>query len=169
MTTSILILAGPVQSGKTTTLRKWIGAEKRAGGILCPDHQGLRRLMTLKDRQVHSFQLRPEEAENLPENEVESIGKFFFSSAMFELARKTLLEDAQASFPWVIIDEVGKLELANKGLEPALGQVIDWYLKPASAGTLVLVVRDYLVADVRRKYRLPPEIPEVGLSFFYSD
>ena len=54
---------------------------------------------------------------------------------------------------WLVIDELGKLELAGGGLEPALGQVLARY-RQAGTGRILLVIRDTLLAQAISRYGL---------------
>lgn len=55
---------------------------------------------------------------------------------------------------WVIVDEVGKLEIEqHTGIEPALSQIIDLY-KVNAKGSLLLVIRDYLLEQAIAHYKL---------------
>jgi len=58
-------------------------------------------------------------------------------------------------FWFLIIDEIGRLELnQNKGLEPALGVVINKFINKEVSGNLILVIRDYLLEECIEKYQL---------------
>jgi nucleoside-triphosphatase THEP1 len=148
LTSRIYILTGAVQSGKTTALMKWAAERDRIGGFLSPDVDGLRRLFTLRDRQLRPFQAVEEEGDLVV------VGKFRFYAPTFELGRQTLLADSQAGLDWLVIDEIGKLELAGQGFEPAAGQVIRHFQEEEGQCRLLLVVRDYLVEEVVRRYGL---------------
>lgn len=148
LTSRIYILTGAVQSGKTTALMRWAAERGRIGGFLSPDVEGLRRLYTLRDRQLRHFQAHEEEGDLVV------VGKFRFYASAFELGRQTLLADSQAGLDWLVIDEIGKLELAGQGFEPAAGQVIRRFQEEEGKCRLLLVVRDYLLEEVVRRYGL---------------
>jgi nucleoside-triphosphatase len=152
MPTNIFLFTAPVNSGKTTALMEWAKSKDRLGGFLAPDIEGLRRLYRLRDRQLHLYQLSAAALAAAAPEAVVNIGKFNFAAEAFELARRTLLEDLAAGFDWVVIDEIGKLELRGEGLEPAVGQVIASFQRPEAKGNLLLVVRDELVDKVAQHY-----------------
>jgi nucleoside-triphosphatase THEP1 len=148
LTSQIYILSGAVQSGKTTALMQWAAGRERIGGFLSPDVEGLRRLFTLRDRQLRPFQVAGEGEETV------AVGKFRFHASAFEQGRQALLADSRAGLDWLVIDEIGKLELAGRGFEPAAGQVIRRFQEEEGEGKLLLVVRDYLLEEVVRRYGL---------------
>ena len=49
---------------------------------------------------------------------------------------------------WLIIDEVGKLELKEKGFYSAVKKIIDQYQNKQTAANVLLVVRDSLCDKV---------------------
>ena len=51
-----------------------------------------------------------------------------------------------------MIDEIGPLELNGDGLEPVISEIVNWL--DTFEGKLVLVVRDKLINDVIKKYKL---------------
>ncbi len=154
MPVNIFIFAAPVKSGKTTTLMNWVGDKKNIGGILAPDIDGLRRLYTLRDRQLHDYQLSEEAATAAKPEEMVTICKFNFAAPAFASARQILLEDSRQDFDWVVVDEIGKLELKGEGLEPAAVQVIEDYKTGKANGRLLLIIRDELVEQAVKHYQL---------------
>ena len=148
MLPKIVIFSAPVNTGKTTKLMNWAKNRSDVGGILAPDIDGLRHLYTLRDRQLHPYQLSEAEAEQTPDEQMVSISKFNFSAEAMRMARQTLLEDSQHHFNWVVVDEVGKLEVAGGGLEPAVTALVQSYQSGAAQGRLLLVVREQMVKKV---------------------
>ncbi|MCR9050598.1 MAG: hypothetical protein ACE362_10735 [Phaeodactylibacter xiamenensis] len=65
-----------------------------------------------------------------------------------QMARQTLLEDSRQNYDWVVVDEVGKLEVAGDGLEPAVTKLAQHYKSGAASGRLLLVVREHMVEKV---------------------
>lgn len=148
MQNKVVIFTAPVKTGKTAVLMEWARGKANLGGILAPDLDGRRHLLKLRDRSLQAFQLSEEAFANAPAEEVVSICKFNFRAATFADARKTLLEDSQGKFDWVVIDEIGKLELKGEGLEPAVSAVVDWYHSGHGHGRLMLVVREEKLPQV---------------------
>lgn len=145
----IYILSQPIHSGKTTLLQNWLNIQANAGGILTPDIEGIRKVYDISERKYYTLQI-----DETYTGELISIGKYRFSAKGFEKARDILIRSANSQPNWLIIDEVGKLEIEqHAGLEPALSQIIDLY-KVNAAGRLLLVIRDYLLGDAISHYKL---------------
>lgn len=67
------------------------------------------------------------------------IGRFCFYQSAFDRANKILLDNQHSN--WLVIDEIGKLELEHKGFYPSLYQLLI-HKKPLN---LLLVIREGLV------------------------
>jgi molybdopterin-guanine dinucleotide biosynthesis protein A len=148
MTSRICILSQPVQTGKTTLLMRWISTYSSIGGILTPDVNGKRMLFDIARNTYHPFQLENGEAGI-------RIGRFVFDSNVFEQARNILSQSASDQYSWVIVDEIGKLELHHhSGLEPALGELIRHFQQHHTTGNLLLVIRDHLLNEAIAYYGL---------------
>ncbi len=150
----ILILSGPVRSGKTTALFEAFATARNVGGFLTPDRDGRRMLYDISDGTWYPFELPPD-----AEEEAIEVGKFRFAKNTFTRAKKML----ETETPLCIVDEVGKLEiLHHTGLEPELSALIDKYQRGEKDGILLLVIRDTLLAQALRKYGL--EAAPAGIS-----
>ncbi len=148
---TLFIFSALVHSGKTSALMAWAEGRTDLGGFLAPDIDGVRHLLTLRHRRIYPFQVR----EDTPTTEaVVPICRYRFLASTFAIAQQTLLEDARCATPWLVVDEVGKLELQGKGHEPALSEIVHMYHTGAYSGKLLLVVRTELLSDVLEKYHL---------------
>ena len=139
----ILILTGPTRNRKTTTLMKW--AEKRTDcdGVLSPDVNGLRHLYRVANKQLISWQHKMPEPGDL------IIGRFSFDPDGFATAVSWLNEAMQnPDVQYVILDEIGLLELQGKGWDTWMKSVIPF---PENK-TLILVVRRSLMDEVIAHY-----------------
>jgi molybdopterin-guanine dinucleotide biosynthesis protein A/nucleoside-triphosphatase THEP1 len=140
-----------VQSGKTTLLQKWL-KNKVAAGILTPDVNGKRVLYDIAEKATYELELN-ENSEGI------KIGKFVFSSDTFELAKSVKKKKKNASHDWLVVDEVGKLEIERKeGLEPVIAELITHYKSEDAKGNLLLVIRDYLLEKAIADYELQDAI-----------
>lgn len=150
---SIYILSGPIRSGKTTMLQRWLSQGITANGILTPDVADKRKLYAIA---VQTYTDLETEEDG---REVTKVGRFVFDAGVFAAARNLLEKEAQDDPPWLIVDEVGKLELhRGEGLEPALEKVIRKYLEGAQRGRLLLVIRDGLLQEAIDHYGLQDSI-----------
>ena len=152
MPSKIWIFSRPVRSGKTTELMHWAESRSSLGGFLVPDKHDLRKLVTLHDRTWYDFEIPAEELHGLSEKAVINISRFYFYADIFFFFFQTLLLDLKRNPSWIVVDEVGKLELKGMGLEPVVGQVIEHFKQTETAGKLLLVVRDELLEQVIDHY-----------------
>lgn len=144
---NIILLTAPIRCGKTTALFHWQKGKKHIHGILSPDIEGLRKIYNLHTQEIIDFQLAKENSK-----EDIKIGRFIFAKSGFEKAQKILMDLCNENTPknLIIIDEIGKLELAGQGFEPALSSFFDFYKEKNTP--ILCVVRDYLLAEVIEKY-----------------
>ncbi len=142
----ILILSGPIQSGKTTSLIKNFSKSDSVGGFICPDVLGSRMIYFADYRRLVPFQLV--ELDNAI-----SIGKFKFDENIFSKAYDLLVNPITLEKEIVVVDEIGPLELKEQGYYQALIMLIDNWRKKEN-GTLILVIREHLIVDVVAKFDL---------------
>ncbi|KUG25014.1 hypothetical protein ASZ90_005152 [hydrocarbon metagenome] len=140
----IILFSGPIHSGKTTRLQKFI-ADKNCDGLIAPVKDGMRYIRRIKTGEIKPFETESEDSI--------VIGKYKFSKETFEWAKEQIKESLQSKVDYLVIDEVGKLEMVDQGYEPMVSLVIDKFKKENSFD-LVLVVRESLVEDVITKYGL---------------
>lgn len=142
------ILAGPVRTGKTTALLHWSRRWDDCGGVLSPDVEGRRVLQDARTGERIPWQ------KDVADNPADvRIGRFVFDQQAFEVAVGWL--DAAVADPavrYVILDEVGPLELTGGGWDTWLRRV----LPLASGKTLILVVREGLVSSILDRYATGP-------------
>ncbi|MDZ7344171.1 MAG: hypothetical protein ONA90_06615 [candidate division KSB1 bacterium] len=147
----IYIYTGPIRSGKTTALMN--GPAKTAGvaGVLTPEVNGIRKLYDLKTRTYFPFQIEDDANRSEP---VVTIGRFVFYESAFARARLILAATVQEQPRWLIIDEIGRLELQQRGFEPVAGKIIRAHHAGHLKGDLLIVVRDTLLKEVVRHYHI---------------
>lgn len=144
-------MSQPVQSGKTTLLQKWLET-KNAAGILTPDVNGKRVLYDVAEKKFYELELN-ENSGGI------KVGKFEFNKDNFEVAKSILRKQKKAGLDWLVVDEVGKLEIERKeGLEPVITELIMHYKSEDAKGNLLLVIRDYLLDTAIAQYALQDAI-----------
>ncbi len=126
----IFIMSGAVHTGKTTRLMQWSMAQKNIDGIFQPVVDEKRFIYHISSRTLKMLQTDQEK-------DVTEIGKFNFSNETFLWAKKVLLQASQKDLDWLIVDEVGPLELRGLGLEPAVAEILS---KRESLKTNILCV-----------------------------
>ena len=143
----IYILTGAIRSGKTTALLHWSKSRNDVDGLLCPDDaNGKRYFLKLKNKTIFKLEA---EAET---EAIVTIGNFKFLRSAFNEANDYLILEASKTEPkYLIIDEIGKIELKNEGLNVSTKALISQF-KSNDNTHLILVVRDYLLDAVLEHY-----------------
>ncbi len=144
---NIYLLTGKVNSGKTTILSEWIQRKKNCGGILQPKINGKRFLLNIRTGEEKSLEV----INGISSVNVVRVGKYSFNIATLDWAKNILMNEINNSPDWLIIDEYGKLELEDKGLEPVVSQIIERSSNEKTPKILI-VIRDYLVTDFLGKF-----------------
>ena len=91
--------------------------------------------------------------DNSSDQKIITIGRYNFLESTFVWAREQLQIAAEKESEWLIIDEIGPLELSGKGLEPQVGSIVSAALQ-SEKSNLILVVRDSLMEKVVDFYHL---------------
>ena len=154
---SITIFSRPVRTGKTTELLQWCSRQKNIAGIAMPDIDGLRKIMDLRTHEVIDAELNSELLANsyqlIANSSIIEIGKYKFYRSAFEQANDILL-NAWASRPdWLVIDELGRLELKGEGFYPAAKQILA-AIQQRPETKILLVVREGLVDEIMNLFQL---------------
>ncbi len=144
----LYILSGPIHSGKTTRLSKWIQSEHKVDGILQPVINGKRFLQHMSSGEKRQLEM----SETFSDKNVIKIGQYLFDQAVFNWAQEKLLIAGRNDLDWLVIDEFGKLELKGEGLEPAISKIINEKAENSNAN-IIVVVRDYLLSEFIVKYK----------------
>ncbi|MEO5948276.1 MAG: nucleoside-triphosphatase [Chitinophagaceae bacterium] len=126
----IYILTGAIQSGKTTSLLNWSATRNDVHGILTPVVNGKRVFMNAYTKEQFPMEATEEEKETL------TVGRFTFSKTSFEKAI-LIIREAIPKGSWLVIDEIGPLELNSQGFYTVLMEALQTF-----EGKLLLVVRD---------------------------
>jgi len=148
---SIFIFSGPVRSGKTTALFNWSIEKEDVAGILMPDSNGKRKILDIRSQNI--FDIECDDPVNSKEALVK-VGRFSFYENAFKKANAILMRATELDPGWLIIDEVGKLELDRKGFFESVKEITEMYLTKKNNGRLLLVVRNSLCAEVISFFKL---------------
>jgi len=146
----IIIYTAPIQSGKTTSLLNWSSNRNDVFGILTPIINGKRVFMD-----VHTKVTWPMEAEH--EEDSIDVGRFRFSKKGFERAIETIRASTISvssirDTPWLVIDEIGPLELRDEGFANVFKEALNNHM-----GRLLVVVRDKddMINRVKIHFNIP--------------
>ncbi len=147
----IYILTGDIRTGKTTALFDWTSGRNDVDGLLCPDNEkGMRYFLKVKSKE--EFQL--ETTNEVETEKITAIGSFKFLKPAFEDANHFLMTlSLETKQKYLIIDELGKLELKNEGLHKAAKTLIPDFMYGDSKH-LILVVRASLLDDILKHYSI---------------
>lgn len=141
----IRILTGEIKSGKTTLLMRWASSQKNIDGIFQPVIDEKRFVYHIGSRT-----LKPLETSDT--KNITSIGKYNFSNQTFLWSQKILSECSAKNLEWIIVDEIGPLELQGKGLEPAISKLLAD--RENIKAQILCIVRDSILEKFINHYSL---------------
>ncbi len=133
---SIYILSAPIQTGKTTCLIEWCKNRKDVFGILTPVIQQERMFMNVHTKELFAMKVTEKEKDAL------EIGRHRFSMHAFKQANG-IIQSALNKEGWLIVDEIGPLELQQKGLYMSVKKVLE-----NGSHNIIFVIRDTILNDV---------------------
>jgi nucleoside-triphosphatase THEP1/ABC-type thiamin/hydroxymethylpyrimidine transport system permease subunit len=137
----IYILTGPKGVGKTESILTWSLEQPNVFGILSPVVDGKRVF-----RDIHAKEIFKMEAEEGEETIV--VGRYTFSKTGFDKAKEILYENINRE-GWLVIDEVGPLELRGEGFYGVLKDVLE-----RRKDRTLLIVREGLTEKVREFFSI---------------
>jgi nucleoside-triphosphatase THEP1 len=126
----------------------WASSQKNIDGIFQPVVEDKRFIYHIGSRTLKLL----EATDLTPKSSVVVSGKYKFNNDVFVWAKNLLLECLNKNLDWLVIDEVGRLELNGKGLEPVIGYIINNHKK--FDGNIALVVRDSLLEKFVERFNL---------------
>lgn len=142
----IYILSEGMQKGKTMALRLWSENRIDVGGFLTPDKDNKRILLNIHSCVESPFEMDPNDDHEFCVH----IGKFVLDTdAFIEISEEVLEQSFDPDFSYIVIDEIGKLELQDKGFHPLMDHLSK---RDDLTADLIIIVRDTLLDDVIKKY-----------------
>ena len=152
MENKIFILTGNTAEGKTTAIIDWMKSnKKRVHGILMPLKNGKRVFFNPYMDVIVSAEASREVIN--PELIFE-IGKFKFAKKSFKVASSWLKMTPPLNTDYLVIDEIGPLELRGEGLEPELSDFFTRVKAGEIKQTVLMVVRESLIKQFINHYQL---------------
>lgn len=139
----IYILTAPIGTGKTTSVLRWIQGQDQVYGILSPVIKGKRYFYDLETREEFPME------SNVATDATVLVGRFVFRKEAFEKA-SVIIERSAAKPGWLVIDEIGPLELRGEGLASSIAKL----LKRRNT-RILLVVREGLAEKVMVFFKTP--------------
>lgn len=138
----IYIFSDKIGSGKTTLLKNWFENSENISGFLSPKVNGKRVFENLETGEQRLLEV---------ENSSLQIGKYSFDPEVFSWAESELLKQLHSEKEWLIIDEIGPLEIRKeKGFHDLILKIIadQSSIEPK----IIFVVRDFMVEEFIEKY-----------------
>ncbi|MFD2822937.1 nucleoside-triphosphatase [Lacinutrix iliipiscaria] len=143
----IYILTDEIRTGKTTALLEWVSGRAGVDGLLCPDDDNGKRYF-LKIKSKEGFKLEAD----FETEAIINIGSFKFLQSAFKKANDYIIKVAEErAFQYLVIDEIGKLELKKEGLHVSAERLISTFISDKKQH-VILVVRDYLLDSILQHY-----------------
>lgn len=139
----LYLICGAVRSGKTTQLEKWVHTMEPVDGILAPVVAGERQLCHIASGQCRNLHKGVSALNRI------SVGRFVFNNDVFLWAH-SVLRSLNPQARVIVVDEIGPLELAGRGLEPELSRLLE--TPRFGKAHFIFVVRDALKEKVLRHY-----------------
>lgn len=147
----IYFFSGEVHSGKTSRLSEWVKVLPRVDGILAPVINGKRFLRHIRSGEIRQLDATPLHAEQ----DIVKVGNYAFSISAFRWAGEILFQCRKENLKWLIIDEIGPLEIRGQGLDATISKILTDHSHKIE--NIVLVVRKGLINVVQKHYRLQEE------------
>lgn len=144
----VFILSGPVHTGKTTRLMHWASSQKNIDGIFQLIIDEKRFIYHIASRTLKMLEVPA----NIGDEQIIKIGDYHFSKKTFSWSQKILLDCLDKNLEWLIIDEIGPLELDGNGLEPIITRIFKGSEK--SSGKILCVVRESILEKFIEHYKL---------------
>ncbi len=142
---NIIIIVRDNRAANTSRLMNWINVHKNTDGILSPVVNGSRNLLLISKRHLIN-------AESL-QKEKATTGNF--SDEAFNQANDYLQHLSPIENSIIIIDEIGELELMEKGFYNGLKHQLNLASNLKEHHQLVIVVTKSLLDECKKKFALP--------------
>ena len=148
----VLIITGPMDSGKTTRFLALYGSKRQGDGFASlKDMAGKRvtgfRVMRLSTDRTRMLCVHHERDGNMPDDGFR-FGPYVFDNQTFAMVHDQVSDMIRQGVMTVWLDEIGRLELEGHGFDKTMKMATD-------AGVdLVITVRDTHVDDVIGRYGL---------------
>ncbi|MEO5788954.1 MAG: nucleoside-triphosphatase [Gelidibacter sp.] len=145
----IYILSDHIETGKTNALLKWSEGRKDTFGILTPrDENNYRYILDVHT--TDSFKMQTD----LATADTISVGRYHFLKSAFKTGNSILKKALKNNKSrYIIIDELGKLELQSDGFHEATTLAIKTTIN-SNALNLILIIRTSLLSQIIKKYHI---------------
>ena len=115
----IIIFSREIHTGKTTELFEFCKNRRDVCGILMPNHSNGKYFHSIATKT--DFGKLPKKDKYLS---VVKVGNYEFLEQDFDAANQLILHSVIENYSYLIIDEIGKLELFKKGFYSSLKKIL---------------------------------------------
>ncbi len=144
---NIIIIVQDNSTANTSRLMNWINVHTNTDGILSPIVNGCRNLLLISKKHLINL-------DSLQKEKVTTIGESDFSNDAFNQANNYLLQLSPMENSIIIIDEIGGLELKEKGLYKGLKHQLNLASESREDHQLFIVVKESLLDECKKKFKL---------------
>ncbi len=135
-----VILTGPIHSGSSAALKEWVKGND-ACGFINPTDSGKKLLQDVRTGETIIYERLDTDAGTI------KVGPYSLCRDAFIKAKEIFKVAINHPAEWLVIDEIGKLELLKEGHHSLLVDALKLWKY-----NLLIVVRDSLLQDVIKKY-----------------
>ncbi|MBT8244591.1 MAG: hypothetical protein HKP48_04980 [Winogradskyella sp.] len=145
----IYTLTGEIEIGKSSALLKWANKRTDVFGVISPTNEDNKRyFLDINTRE--SFKMLATEIDD----EIITVGRYRFLKAAFKRVNAIIEKEVTSNDSgFILIDELGKLELRSGGLHKSAELAIN-KTKHNKGQHLILVVRSELLDAILKKYKI---------------
>lgn len=155
----IIIITGEVNSGKTARVEKVVALlnrlQGRTAGVYSKGVFRKEKKVGYTIVSVESGQSSGFATDTQTDKYTLRQGRYWFDESVFEVYNQKLIEKQNSDY--ILIDEIGPLELKDKGFHIALKHLLQHHQKK-----LILIIRSRLIEKVLNKYGLKKEDVEIS-------
>lgn len=144
---NIIVITGNIHSGKTTFLQKQILGREDVEGILTPKINGKRYFQNIATQEIFEMEDETKTQDSI------CIGKYFFNKYSFNNANDIIKKSIKSNY--IVIDEIGPLELNGEGLYSAFIEVLH---NINESQKIILVIRESILKTVFSKFSIQNKI-----------
>ncbi len=143
----IYILKGDIETGKSKALLQWSEGRSDVYGVLSPrNDKGERFILNVNTKETFPMQANPSD------DSIIAVGRYHFFTSAFKKANSIIFQAVTKNKSgFIIIDELGKLEMNSEGLYKSASEVIQ-KTKHHKDLHLIIVVRTSLLNTIIKKY-----------------
>lgn len=145
----IYIISGQIEIGKTTALLRWTVGRTDIFGVLTPRKKNdYRYILDVSTKECFPMQTSILSADSI------SVGRYYFLKEAFIIGNDIVNKALRCiNYGFIIIDELGKLELNSEGFHESISRALTKTVKNKELH-LILIIRTTLLYQALEKYQI---------------